>query len=75
MPKATTGEDTAMTSIAYPVMSGGKLIGVSGVDISLESLADKLGHLQPFGSGRVTLLSQTGNWIVAPIAGAVHEGL
>ncbi len=60
MLKRTTGENTAMTSIGYPVMSGGKMIGVSGVDISLKSLADKLGSLHPFGSGRVTLLSQTG---------------
>jgi methyl-accepting chemotaxis protein len=55
-----------MTSIAYPVISGGKLVGVSGVDISLRSLSDKLTSLHPFGSGRVTLLSQSGAWIVAP---------
>jgi methyl-accepting chemotaxis protein len=64
--ESTTGENTAMTSIAYPVMSAGKMIGVSGVDISLKSLTDKLGNLHPFGTGRVTLLSQGGNWIVAP---------
>ncbi|MBX4889167.1 methyl-accepting chemotaxis protein [Rhizobium bangladeshense] len=58
---------TLLTSIAYPVMSGGKMIGVGGVDISLKSLTDKLQALHPFGSGRVTLLSQAGNWIVAPI--------
>ncbi|WP_283195584.1 methyl-accepting chemotaxis protein [Rhizobium sp. AN80A] len=64
--ESTTGENTAMTSIAYPVMSGGKMIGVSGVDISLKALSDKLGGLKPFGTGRVTLLSQGGNWIVPP---------
>lgn len=45
-----------MTSIAYPVMSGGKMIGVSGVDISLKAPSDKLGGLKLFGTGRVTLL-------------------
>ncbi len=64
--ESTTGENTAMTSIGYPVMSGGKMIGVSGVDISLKALSDKLGNLHPFGTGRVTLLSQGGKWIVAP---------
>ncbi|KQW31905.1 chemotaxis protein [Rhizobium sp. Root274] len=64
--ESTTGENTAMTSIAYPVMAGGKLIGVSGVDISLKAMADKLNKLHPFETGRVTLLSQTGKWIVAP---------
>ncbi|AHF82180.1 methyl-accepting chemotaxis protein [Rhizobium leguminosarum bv. trifolii WSM1689] len=62
-----TDVPTLLTSIAYPVMSDGKMIGVGGVDISLKSLTDKLQALHPFGSGRVTLLSQAGNWIVAPI--------
>ncbi|SCB57715.1 methyl-accepting chemotaxis sensory transducer with Cache sensor [Rhizobium aethiopicum] len=61
-----TDVPTLLTSIAYPVISGGKMIGVGGVDISLKSLTDKLQALHPFGSGRVTLLSQAGNWIVAP---------
>jgi methyl-accepting chemotaxis protein len=64
--ETSTGENNSMTSIAYPVISGGKLVGVSGVDISLRSLSDKLTSLHPFGSGRVTLLSQSGAWIVAP---------
>ncbi|WP_326888338.1 methyl-accepting chemotaxis protein [Rhizobium beringeri] len=62
-----TDVPTLLTSIAYPVMSDGKMIGVGGVDISLKSLTDKLQALHPFGSSRVTLLSQAGNWIVAPI--------
>lgn len=61
-----TDVPTLLTSIAYPVMSGGKMIGVEGVDISLKSLTDKLQALQPFGSGRVTLVAQNGSWIVAP---------
>ncbi|WP_454847991.1 methyl-accepting chemotaxis protein [Rhizobium binxianense] len=62
-----TDVPTLLTSIAYPVMSGGKMIGVEGVDISLKSLTDKLQALHPFGSGRVTLLAQNDSWIVAPI--------
>ncbi|MEI2300766.1 methyl-accepting chemotaxis protein [Ensifer sp. MJa1] len=68
-PYTAEGTDvpTAMSSIAYPVMSGGKLIGVSGVDISLASLAEGLSKLKPFETGRVYLLSQSGKWLVAPI--------
>ncbi|WEX88321.1 methyl-accepting chemotaxis protein [Sinorhizobium garamanticum] len=62
-----TDVPTTMSSIAYPVMSDGKLIGVSGVDISLASLADDLAKLKPFGTGRVYLLSQSGKWLVSPI--------
>ena len=64
--ETSTGDNVAMTSIAYPVMSGGKFIGVSGVDISLKSLSNKLSGLHPFGSGQVTLLSQAAKWIVSP---------
>ncbi|MCZ4090513.1 methyl-accepting chemotaxis protein [Sinorhizobium psoraleae] len=62
-----TDVPTTMSSIAYPVMSDGKLIGVAGVDISLAALADDLAKLKPFGSGRVYLLSQSGKWLVSPI--------
>ncbi|WP_312222857.1 methyl-accepting chemotaxis protein [Rhizobium rhizoryzae] len=61
-----TDVPTTMSSIAYPVLSGGKMIGVSGVDISLRSLSEKLKALKPFGTGRVLLVDQTGQWMVAP---------
>ena len=65
--ETSTGSNVAMASIAFPVTSGGKPIGVSGVDISLKTLSDKLSALRPFGSGRVTLLSQSGKWLVSPV--------
>ncbi len=40
--ETTTGDHNAMSSIAYPVMSKGKLLGVSGVDVSLTSLSAKM---------------------------------
>ena len=57
---------TAMTSLSYPVLSNGKLIGVAGVDISLGTLAESLRKLKPFGDGRVLLVSQGMQWLVAP---------
>jgi Methyl-accepting chemotaxis protein len=61
-----TDVPTLLSSIAYPVMSGGKMIGVSGVDISLRSLSEKLKAIKPFGDGRVLLVAQEGQWLVAP---------
>ncbi|MBB5044376.1 methyl-accepting chemotaxis protein [Shinella fusca] len=66
--ESSTGEGFTMASIAYPVVVGGKRIGVTGVDVSLKTLYEKLSQLRPFGEGRVLLLSQTGKWIVAPTA-------
>ncbi len=62
--ESTTGDKTAMSSIAYPVVSGSKFIGVAGVDVSLATLSKKLQAMRPFGSGRVLLVSQGGKWIV-----------
>lgn len=61
-----TDVPTTMSSIAYPVYSGGKLIGVTGVDMSLLSLSEKLKALKPFETGRVLLVAQGAQWLVAP---------
>jgi methyl-accepting chemotaxis protein len=61
-----TDVPTTMSSIAYPVISGGKMIGVTGVDISLLSLSDKLKALKPFETGRVLLVAHNAQWLVAP---------
>ena len=61
-----TDVPTTMSSIAYPVVSGGKMIGVTGVDISLLSLSEKLKALKPFETGRVLLVAQGAQWLVAP---------
>ena len=64
--ESSTGVDFTMASIAYPVKDNGKLIGITGVDISLKTFHDKLSQLKPFETGRVLLLSQSGQWIVGP---------
>jgi methyl-accepting chemotaxis protein len=66
--ESSTGDKTAMSSIAYPVMFGSRLIGIAGVDISLATLSKKLQAMRPFGSGRVLLVSQGGKWIVPDMA-------
>ncbi len=65
-PYTTEEVKEVITSIAYPVQSEGKLIGVAGVDISLSSIAKRLSSQHPLESGRVLLISQSGKWIVAP---------
>ena len=57
---------TTLTSITSPVISGDKLIGVTGIDVSLASLAGELSTMRPFGTGRVMLVSQDNKWLVGP---------
>ncbi len=55
-----------MTSIATPVLVGGKQLGVVGVDIDLASIAKATAALHPFETGHVYLLSQSQSWLSAP---------
>jgi methyl-accepting chemotaxis protein len=60
------GANVAMSSVAFPVMSNGRLIGVAGVDMSLGNLSSSLGALHPLGGGRVMLVSGEGQWVAHP---------
>ncbi len=43
----------------------GKFIGVSGIDVSLDSLQTKIGSYKPFGAGNVELVSNGGLYVVS----------
>jgi len=60
------GKPVLMTSITYPIVSGGTVIGVAGVDVALDDLARMLGEMKPFGEGTVMLVSPGGNWVSHP---------
>jgi methyl-accepting chemotaxis protein len=60
------GKPVLMTSITYPIVSGGTVIGVAGVDVALDDLALMLGEMKPFGEGTVMLVSPGGNWVSHP---------
>ncbi|WP_312780413.1 methyl-accepting chemotaxis protein [Brevundimonas sp.] len=62
------GKSVLMTSIAYPVVSGGKVIGVAGLDLALNDFSNLLGAMKPLGSGQVMLLSSSGAWVSHPNA-------
>ncbi|MBB5372250.1 methyl-accepting chemotaxis protein [Acidocella aromatica] len=65
-PYADSGNHKMMVSIAYPVIVSGTLIGVTGVDVRLDWLSNKLAGIRPFGAGRVMLVSGSGAWIANP---------
>ena len=62
------GKDVLMTSLAFPVVSGGKTIGVAGLDIALDDLSKRLSAIRPFGDGRIMLLTSTKKWVSHPDA-------
>ncbi|MBP8184270.1 MAG: methyl-accepting chemotaxis protein [Pseudomonas sp.] len=57
------GQQVLMTSIAFPLLLNGKVVGVMGVDISLDSLQrlSESAHQELYqGAGHVSIISSTG---------------
>jgi methyl-accepting chemotaxis protein/methyl-accepting chemotaxis protein-1 (serine sensor receptor) len=60
---AVDGKDVMMTTLVGPVTVDGKPLGVTGIDIALDSLTSKLAEMKPLGDGNVALVSQGGNFL------------
>jgi methyl-accepting chemotaxis protein len=54
------GKDTLLVSLATPVKVDGKVIGVVGVDISLNDMNADLMKVRPYGTGSVAVISSGG---------------
>jgi methyl-accepting chemotaxis protein len=69
------GTEVLMTSAAVPIRgSGGTIVGVAGVDLTLDALKAEIAELRPGGKGAVTLVSTSGA-VVASSDSAQREGL
>ena len=66
-----SGRDTMMTSVAVPIVVGGRFLGVAGVDIALSTLQERVDAIRPYGTGRALLVSSAG----AVVAGGPAEGV
>jgi len=58
-------EKTMMVEHTYPIVSGGKFVGIAGADRSLEAMADYLTGLKPYQSADFILVSRLGGVICA----------
>jgi methyl-accepting chemotaxis protein len=57
------GKDTLITSMVAPIVVGGRVVGVAGVDIALSSLQDTVGAISVYGTGYASLLSNSGLYV------------
>ncbi|MGF7177335.1 methyl-accepting chemotaxis protein [Azospirillum doebereinerae] len=62
-----------MTSAAMPVLDGGRVIGVAGIDLSLAGLTDLVRSAKPYGDGYVAVLSASGRYVAHPDAGRLSQ--
>ncbi|MGM9426346.1 methyl-accepting chemotaxis protein [Hydrogenophaga sp. MI9] len=57
------GKDVLMTTMVTPILVGGKFVGAAGSDLPLSGLSERLGTLEPVPGGRVSLLSNGGQYL------------
>ncbi|WP_275791266.1 methyl-accepting chemotaxis protein [Pararhizobium gei] len=57
---------TLIATVVYPIKVDGKLVGITGNGVDLARLSTTLADVHPMGTGRVTLLSAKGEWVVNP---------
>lgn len=62
------GKTYVMMSVVHPVRHAGRIVGVAGMDMALDEMTSRLSKVQPFGVGRLLLVSGAGNWLVNPDA-------
>ena len=74
-PYAIDGKEVLLTSISKPVIVEGKLVGVAGLDLSLQETSKELSAVRPMGTGFVSLVSGGGKIISHPDAAIMGKSL
>ncbi|HEY6643337.1 methyl-accepting chemotaxis protein [Povalibacter sp.] len=69
------GRDVLMTSLAVPIVVGGKLLGVAGVDIELADLQEIIGRIRVYDTGYASLITHAGLYVGDIDAANVGKGL
>jgi methyl-accepting chemotaxis protein len=54
------GAEVLMTSLAVPMLRDGKVVGVTGLDMNLDTLQTLVNGIKPFGTGSAVLVSTAG---------------
>jgi methyl-accepting chemotaxis protein len=69
------GKTVTMTSLVTPIVIDGKVLGVTGVDLSLASIQERLGAIKPYETGSVSLISFGGKWATHDKADYIMKGI
>jgi methyl-accepting chemotaxis protein len=54
------GESVQMTSLTSPIRVGNQVVGVAGVDVTLDGVQATIDRIRPYGVGRAALVSSGG---------------
>jgi len=67
------GKPTTVVSFSAPILVGGRVIGVAGVDVSMEALKASVSGIKPLGSGYAFLVTDKGTFAAHPVADVVGK--
>lgn len=69
------GKDVMVVSVCSPIKVGGRTVGVSGIDISMDRFAELAGQIKPFNTGYAYLLADSGMYVAHPDAKLVGQNI
>ena len=69
------GKQVLMTSIAQPIMIGGKPVGVAGLDMALDDAQKAISAIHPMGTGFMSLVTSGGGMISHPDAALIGKNI
>ncbi|WP_349962290.1 methyl-accepting chemotaxis protein [Rhizobium sp. ZPR3] len=72
---AIDGKQVLMTSIAQPIMIGGKPVGVAGLDMALDDAQKAISAIHPMGTGFMSLVTAGGGMISHPDAALIGKNI
>jgi len=65
------GNNLLITSVTSPIVSNGKVLGVVGIDINLETIQNIIKNHKPFGTGITAVFSNNGINVAHPNPGRI----
>lgn len=75
-PYVIGGSEVLLTSFTLPLHDkSGKILGISGIDLSLESLNQIVTKAKPLGDGIVGIMTEKGLWVAHPTKGWAGKSL
>jgi len=69
------GKGVMVVSVCAPIKIGGRTVGVSGIDISMDRFAELAGQIKPFNTGYASLLADSGMYVAHPDSKIVGKNL
>ena len=60
------GQEILMTTLAVPIKSNGRVVGVAGVDIALDTLQALVNRIKPYGTGYASLIANNLTYVTHP---------